>query len=71
VKLNDDSKIEKVKQTIEVFPNPTYGFANVVVGYDYEKGTATLVAFPDDISNDLLEDYEWFLGFFENKNPLK
>lgn len=31
----------------------------------------SLVAYPDNISNNLLEDYERFLGFFENKNPLK
>ena len=54
VKLKDDSKLEKVKQTIEVFPNPTYGFANVVVGYDYEKGTATLV----DLAGHVLQRIE-------------
>jgi hypothetical protein len=54
VKLKDDTKPDKVKLTIEVFPNPTYGFANVIVGYDYEKGTATLV----DLAGHVLQKTE-------------
>ncbi len=54
VKLKDKDKPKKEKATIEVFPNPTYGFANVVVGYDYEKGTATLV----DLAGHVLQKIE-------------
>ncbi len=54
VKLKDDTKPDKVKLTIEVSPNPTYGFTNIVVGYDYEKGTATLV----DLAGHVLQKTE-------------
>ena len=54
VKLKDKSKPEKVKQTIEALPNPTIGFTNVIVGYDYEKGTATLV----DLAGRQLQQFE-------------
>jgi hypothetical protein len=43
VKLKDNNKIEKEKLKIEVFPNPTFGFTNVIVGYEFESGSATLV----------------------------
>lgn len=54
VKLKDDTKPDKVKLTIEVSPNPTFGFTNIVVGYDYEKGTATLV----DLAGHVLQKTE-------------
>ena len=54
VKLKDKSKPERVKQTIEALPNPTIGFTNVIVGYDYEKGTATLV----DLAGRQLQQFE-------------
>ncbi len=43
VKLKDESKPEKEKLKIEVSPNPTMGYTNIVIGYDYESGTATVV----------------------------
>ena len=43
VKLRDKDKKEVVKVTIEALPNPATTFTNVIVGYDYESGTATLV----------------------------
>jgi hypothetical protein len=43
VKLKDDSKPEKEKLKIEVSPNPTMAYTNIVIGYDYESGTATVV----------------------------
>lgn len=43
VKLKDESKPEKVKLKLEASPNPTYGFTNVVIGYDFDTGTATVV----------------------------
>jgi hypothetical protein len=50
VKLRDKDKKEVVKVTIEALPNPATTFTNVIVGYDYESGTATLV----DISGHIL-----------------
>lgn len=43
VKLKDTDKPKVVKATIEAFPNPTTTYTNVIVGYDYIGGTATLV----------------------------
>lgn len=43
VKLKDDTKPEKEKLKIEVSPNPTTAYTNIVIGYDYETGTATVV----------------------------
>ena len=43
VKLKDESKQEKVKLKLEASPNPTYGFTNIVIGYDFDSGTATVV----------------------------
>ena len=43
VKLKDESKPEKVKLKLEASPNPTYGFTNVIIGYDFDTGTATVV----------------------------
>ncbi|RRJ88526.1 T9SS type A sorting domain-containing protein [Flavobacterium macacae] len=42
VKLKDNKKKKEEKKPIEAFPNPAQQFTNVVVGYDFEKGTATL-----------------------------
>ncbi|WP_199117774.1 T9SS type A sorting domain-containing protein [Pedobacter sp. ASV28] len=42
VKLKDKDKKDKPKQNIEAFPNPTNEYTNVIVGYEYEKGTATV-----------------------------
>ena len=43
VKLRDKKKPVKVKATIEAMPNPATTFTNIIVGYDFEDGTATLV----------------------------
>ena len=43
VKLKDELKPEKPKVGIEALPNPTTQFTNVIVGYDFEQGTATVV----------------------------
>lgn len=43
VKIKDENKKEKVKLTIEAAPNPTLAYTNVVIGYDFESGTATVV----------------------------
>ena len=42
VKLKDLKKPEAVKSTIEAFPNPANSFTNVIVGFEYTSGTASL-----------------------------
>lgn len=43
VKLKDKTKVEKVKASIEAMPNPAVTYTNVIVGYDFKEGTATVV----------------------------
>ncbi len=54
VKLKDEAKQEKVKLKLEASPNPTYGFTNVVIGYDFDTGTATVV----DLAGRQLQQFE-------------
>ena len=54
VKLVDTTKPEKVKMKIEALPNPSYGFTNVIIGYEFQKGTATVV----DLSGKQLQQFE-------------
>jgi Secretion system C-terminal sorting domain len=42
VKLKDRSKQEVVKSMIEALPNPTTTFTNVIIGYEYSNGTASV-----------------------------
>ncbi|NBL64527.1 T9SS type A sorting domain-containing protein [Flavobacterium sp. NST-5] len=42
VKLYDKEKKKPEKLPLEAFPNPTSSYTNVVLGYDYVKGTATV-----------------------------
>ncbi len=53
VKLQDKTKIEPAKVAVEVFPNPVSTFTNVIIGYDYSSGTATLV----DLSGRTLQQF--------------
>lgn len=53
VKLKDRTKIEKVKSSIEAIPNPAKTYTNVIIGYDFKEGTATLV----DISGRILQEF--------------
>jgi hypothetical protein len=54
VKLKDNLKPDKVKpKGIEAIPNPTAAFTNIIIGYEYEKGTATVV----DISGRVLKQF--------------
>ena len=55
VKLIDTAKPEKVKIKIEALPNPSYGFTNVIIGYEFQKGTATVV----DLSGRQLQQFEF------------
>ncbi|HMI07863.1 MAG TPA: hypothetical protein VK528_09985, partial [Flavobacterium sp.] len=55
VKLRDKSKTEYSKEkSLEAMPNPTSGFTNVIVNYEYESGTATVV----DLSGHVLKQFE-------------
>ncbi|MBP4139148.1 T9SS type A sorting domain-containing protein [Flavobacterium geliluteum] len=51
VKLKDKEKIEKKKSNIEAIPNPAATFTNIIIGFDYESGSATLV----DVSGRILQ----------------
>jgi hypothetical protein len=53
VKLKDESKTDKPKVGIEALPNPTTQFTNVIVGYEYDQGTATVV----DLSGHILKQF--------------
>lgn len=43
VKLKDKDKPQNAKSTIEAIPNPANSFTNIIVGYDVQGGTATVV----------------------------
>lgn len=43
VKLKDKTKPKVIKATIEVIPNPAITFTNIIIGYEFERGTATVV----------------------------
>lgn len=53
VKLKDKAKVEKVKSSIEAIPNPATSYTNVIIGYDFKEGTATLV----DIMGRTLQEF--------------
>jgi len=54
VKLKDEQKPEKVKLNLEASPNPTQGYTNIVIGYEFDNGTATLV----DLAGRVLQTFE-------------
>jgi hypothetical protein len=43
VKLKDKTKPKVIKVAIEAIPNPALTFTNVIIGYEFESGTATVV----------------------------
>jgi len=44
VKLKDNIKLEKIREKgLEAIPNPVVTYTNVIIGYEYEKGVATVV----------------------------
>jgi hypothetical protein len=53
VKLKDKTKLEKVKTSVEAIPNPVVTFTNIIIGYDYETGTATVV----DMAGRILQQF--------------
>lgn len=54
VKLKDKDKPKDVKKPVEAIPNPAMDYTNVIVGYDYTKGTATLV----DLAGHVLQQFD-------------
>lgn len=54
VKLKDKNKPKKDKPSIDAYPNPSTEFTNVIVGYDFETGTATVV----DLAGRVLQTFE-------------
>ncbi len=54
VKLLDKDKKKTDKLPVEAIPNPAIEYTNVIVGYDFKKGTATLV----DIAGHVLQQFE-------------
>jgi len=53
VKLKDKTKPQVIKATIEAIPNPAITFTNVIIGYEFENGTATVV----DIMGRILQQF--------------
>jgi hypothetical protein len=43
VKLKDKNKPKVIKVDIEAIPNPAVNFTNIIIGYEFENGTATVV----------------------------
>ncbi|MBS7232525.1 T9SS type A sorting domain-containing protein [Flavobacterium psychroterrae] len=55
VKLEDRLKPDKVKtKGIEAIPNPVVTFTNIIIGYKYENGTATVV----DMAGRILKQFD-------------
>lgn len=54
VKLKDKQKPKEDKKPIEAIPNPATDFTNVIVSYEFTKGTATVV----DIAGHVLQQFE-------------
>lgn len=55
VKLRDKMKSETEKgRSLEAIPNPTSGYTNVIINYEFENGTCTVV----DISGHVLDTFE-------------
>lgn len=54
VKLLDKEKPQKDKLRIEAMPNPTKEYAAIVIGYEYDFGTCTLI----DINGRVLQEFE-------------
>ncbi|MES2573769.1 MAG: T9SS type A sorting domain-containing protein [Bacteroidota bacterium] len=43
VKLKDKIKPEVIRVSVEAIPNPAVAFTNIIIGYEFETGTATVV----------------------------
>jgi hypothetical protein len=54
VKLKDNNKPDKEKLPVEAIPNPAVTFTNIIIGFEYEYGTANLF----DISGRQLQTHK-------------
>jgi len=54
VKLSDENKKKEEKIPIEAYPNPAETFTNIVLGYDYNHGEATVF----DLNGRLLQQFK-------------
>jgi Secretion system C-terminal sorting domain len=54
VKLKDKTKPDVPKTNVEALPNPAFGFTNIIVGYEFANGTATVV----DIAGRILQRFD-------------
>jgi hypothetical protein len=54
VKLKDKNKPKEDKLPVEAIPNPAMDYTNVIVGFEFTKGTATLV----DLAGRVLQQFE-------------
>lgn len=54
VKLKDKNKPKEAKNPVEAIPNPATDYTNIIVGYDFKKGTATVV----DLAGHILQQFE-------------
>jgi hypothetical protein len=54
VKLKDKQKPKEDKLPVEAIPNPAMDYTNVIVGFEFTKGTATLV----DLAGRVLQQFE-------------
>lgn len=53
VKLKDKNKPKEERKPVEAVPNPATDFTNIIIGYEYAKGTATLV----DLAGHVLQQF--------------
>lgn len=53
VKLKDKTKPKVIKVNIEAIPNPVLTFTNIIIGYEFESGTATVV----DMAGRILQQF--------------
>jgi Secretion system C-terminal sorting domain len=54
VKLRDKDKKVVARTSVEAMPNPATTFTNIIVGYEYQSGTATVA----DIAGHVLQQFE-------------
>ena len=54
VKLRDEDKKPVVRVRVEAAPNPTTAFTNIVIGYEFVSGTATVA----DIAGHILQQFD-------------
>lgn len=54
LKDKDNEKDQKKRNTLEAIPNPSAGFTNIIVGFEFAHGTATLF----DLSGRQLQNFE-------------